>query len=182
MLKLDFTPFPELKTERLLLRQLTLEDAPDIFLLRSDENVLRYIGREPAISIKEAEEFIQKIITNVATNESIMWAITFSDNPGKVIGNICYWRIQPENYRTEIGYALLPQYWRKGIMKEAILKVLEYGFETMKLHSIEARTNAENKPSGAILEATGFIKEAHLRDEFFFQGKFSDTIIYTRFQ
>lgn len=182
MLKLDFTPFPELKTERLLLRQLTIDDAPEIFLLRSDENVLRFIGREPATSINEAKEFIQKIITAVATNESIMWAITFSDNPDKVLGNICYWRIQPENYRTEIGYSLLPQYWRKGIMKEAILKVLEYGFETMKLHSVEARTNAENIPSGAVLEATGFIKEAHLRDEFFFQGKFSDTIIYTRFQ
>ncbi len=182
MLKLNFAPFPELKTERLLLRQLTMDDAQDIFLLRSDENVLRFIGREPATSLKEAEEFIQKIITNVATNESIMWAITFSDNPSKVIGNICYWRIQPENYRTEIGYALLPQYWRKGIMKEAILKVLEYGFETMKLHSIEARINAENVPSGAILEVTGFIKEGHLKDEFYFQEKFSDTIIYTRFQ
>ena len=182
MLQRNFTPFPELKTERLLLRQITMDDAADIFFLRSDETVLKFIGKEPASSIEEAKAFIMRVNNAVDTNESIIWAITLQDDPAKVIGTICYWRLQPENYRAEIGYALHPKYWRKGIMKEAILKVLDYGFETMKLHSVEARTSGDNIASGAILEATGFVKEGHLKEEFFFRGEFSDSIIYSRLQ
>jgi [ribosomal protein S5]-alanine N-acetyltransferase len=182
MLQPNFTPFPELTTDRLLLRRLTMDDAPAIFFLRSNETVLKFIGREPAASIEEAIAFIQRINTAIDTNESILWGITLRDNPTEVIGTICYWRLQPENYRTEIGYALHPGHWRKGIMKEAIQKVLEYGFETMKLHSVEARTSGDNIASGAILEATGFIKEGHLKEEFFFRGEFSDSIIYSRLQ
>jgi len=182
MLKLNFTPFPELTTERLLLRQITMDDAADIFFLRSDERVLKYIGKEPAASIEEAKAFIQKIADIIKANDGILWGITLQEESSKVIGTICYWNVQPENYRSEFGYALHPEYWRKGRMKEAILKVLDYGFETMKLHSVEARTAPGNIASGAVLEATGFVKEGHLKDEFFFQGKFSDTIIYSRLQ
>lgn len=180
MMQINFTPFPELKTNRLFLRRIIMNDAPAIFSIRSDKDVMKYIGKEPAASQKEAEDFIQRISNAVDENESIMWGIALRDNPAEVIGTICFWRLQPENYRAEIGYALHPLHWRKGIMKEAINNVLEYGFDTMKLHSVEARTSVDNVASGAILEATGFIKEAHLKEEFFFRGKFSDTIIYSR--
>lgn len=159
-----------------------MNDSPEIFFLRSDETVLKFIGREPAASIDEASAFIQRINDSVDANESIMWAIALKDYPGKIIGNICYWRLQPENYRAEIGYALHPEYWRKGIMKEAIIKVLDYGFQEMKLHSIEARTSPDNIRSVSVLEATGFIKEAYHKEDFFFRGKFVDTIIYSRLQ
>ncbi|MCY7310927.1 MAG: GNAT family N-acetyltransferase [Chitinophagaceae bacterium] len=182
MLTPDFTPFPELKTKRLLLRRITMDDAAAIFFLRSDETVLKFIGKEPAASMEEAKAFIQRVNDAIDANESIIWAITLQHNPEEVIGTICYWRLQPENYRAEIGYALHPKHWRKGIMKEAIVEVLDYGFETMKLHSIEARTSTDNIASGSILEATGFVKEAHLKEEFFFRGEFSDTIIYSRLQ
>lgn len=180
MLYFSFTPFPELTTERLLLRKISIDDVAAIFFLRSDETVLQFIGKEPARSIKEAEEFIKQINTSIEINEAIMWAITLQNNPSKVIGTICYWRLQPENHRAEIGYALHPDYWRKGIMKEAIQKVLEFGFKTMKLHSVEARISLENLASAAVLTKTGFVKEARLKEEFFFRGEFLDTIIYSR--
>jgi ribosomal-protein-alanine N-acetyltransferase len=182
MLELNFTPFPELTTSRLLLRRLKKEDAPDLFLLRSDEKVLQYIGREPAVSVIEVEKFIEKIQTAQQNNESILWGIAFADKPGIIIGTMCYWRLQPENYRAEIGYALRPEYWGKGIITEAINKVVEYGFNTMKLHSIEARTTPANVASGLVLEKTGFLKEGLLKEEFFFNGKFYDTVIYSRLQ
>jgi ribosomal-protein-alanine N-acetyltransferase len=182
MLEFHFNPFPELTTERILLRRITIDDTPGIFFLRSNETVLLFIGKEPAASLKEAEEFIQRINNSIDANESIMWGITLRSNPAEVIGTICYWRLQPGNYRAEIGYALHPEHWRKGIMKEAIQKVLAYGFETMKLHSIEARISVENIASASILEATGFVKEAHLKEEFFFRGNFQDTIIYSQIE
>ncbi|HEV7782222.1 MAG TPA: GNAT family N-acetyltransferase [Chitinophagaceae bacterium] len=182
MLQLNFTPFPVLHTQRLLLREMVQKDAPELFFLRSDEKVLQFIGREPAKTITEVEEFIQKIHAAQVANESILWAIALKDEPATLIGSICYWRVQPENYRAEIGYNLHPDHWGRGIITEAINKVVDYGFTEMKLHSIEARTSPENIGSGAALEKAGFVKEGHLKEEFFFGGKFFDSVIYSRLQ
>lgn len=179
MLELNFTPFPELATERLLLRKLTLDDAPEIFFLRSDPAVLRYLGREPAIDVQEAENFIKTVTANLDNNEGIIWGITEKNESSKIIGTICYWNITKEHYRTEIGYALHPAYWGKGIMKEAIKSVLEYGFGHAGFHSVEARLSSGNRASAAVLEATGFVKEAHFREDFYFRGKFEDTLVYS---
>lgn len=176
----NFSPFPEIKTGRLILRKLRLEDAPEIFFLRSDESVLKYLEREPVTSITVAKEFIQQIQSSVENGESILWAIALDTKPGELIGTICFWHFQPENFRAEIGYVLHPQFWGKRIMKESIEAVLKYGFEKMQLHSVEARLSAGNVASAALLEKTGFIKEAHFREDVFFKGKFIDTLVYCR--
>ena len=178
MLEPKFQPFPVLKTKRLLLRQMTLDDAPEIFVLRSNEDVLRFVGKEPATTIGEAIDFITLINDNIATNQAIQWGIALQEQPAKLIGNICFWNIQREHYRAEIGYTLHPDHWRKGLMKEAILEVVDYGFNNLQLHSIEARLNTANLASAAILETTGFIREAHFKENYYFDGKFLDTLVY----
>jgi RimJ/RimL family protein N-acetyltransferase len=182
MLALSFTPFPELKTGRLLLRKLERTDANEMFSLRSNENVLRYIGREPTKTIAEAEEFINKINKALDENESILWGIAFLDKPSAVIGTICIWNFKKEHYRGEVGYMLHPDHWRKGIMKEAITAVVEYGFTVVGLHSIEALLNPENIASSSVLESTGFIKEGHIKESIYFNGEFRDEAIYSRFK
>ena len=182
MLQTNFHPFPELKTERLLLRKITLDDAAEIFFLRSDEDVMMYIDRERAKSIKDAEEFIKSITKDVDANNAIMWAIGLNETPRKLIGSICLWQFQKEHYRAETGYVLSPEFWRKGIMKEALLKVMDFGFQTMKLHSIEAHISPDNAASAALLESTGFKKEAYFKENFYFRGKFLDTAVYSKLQ
>ena len=179
MLQLNFTPFPELKTERLLLRRLEKTDANEIFFLRSNEDVLRYLGREPTNTISEAEEFINRINKGIDENESVLWGIALIGKPSVIIGTICLWNIQKENYRGEIGYLLHPGYWRKGIMKEAIKCVNDYGFSVLGLHSIEAVTSPGNEASAAVLESTGYVKEGCLKESFYFRGEFGDRIIYS---
>jgi len=180
MLTLNFAPFPELKTQRLLLRKLEKTDANEMFFLRSNENVLRYIGREPAKTIAEAEEFINKINNFVDENESILWGIALLNDPSVVIGTICIWNFKKEHYRGEIGYVLHPDHWRKGIMKESINVVVDYGFTVLGLHSIEALLDPENIASSSVLESTGFIKEGHLKESIYFNGNFKDEAIYSR--
>ena len=75
MLELNFNPFPLLETERILLRQLTVEDADEMFFLRSDESVIQYLNKEPAKTKTEAEEFITRINKSIDGNEAIMWTI-----------------------------------------------------------------------------------------------------------
>jgi [ribosomal protein S5]-alanine N-acetyltransferase len=180
MLELNFHPFPVLKTKRLLLRSLTKDDAAEIYFLRSDEDVLRFIGKEPTSSLKEARKFIGQIKKDVSNNKNILWGIELRDDPGKIIGTICYWRFELMHYRAELGYVLHPEHWRKGIMKEAIAEVLKYGFGTMKLHSVEARISAGNEASGATLTSSGFTKDAYFKEDFYFRGRFFDTIVYSR--
>ena len=180
MLQPNFYPFPQIETERLFLRKLKNEDADEIFNLRSDENVMKYIGKDPITSINEAMDFIQLVNNSLSTNFGITWAITLKENPGKLIGTIGHWRLMKEHYRAEVGYMLSPQFWKKGIMKEALIKVIDYGFNEMKLHSIEAHINPENAASAGILEATGFVREAYFKEDFFYKGEFSDTAIYSR--
>ena len=114
----------------------------------------------------------------IDSNEGINWAITLKGNP-KLIGIIGHYRIRPEHFRAEIGYMLLPEYQGKGIISEAINEVVNYGFEVMKLHSIEAIIDPENFASEKVLQKNGFVKEAHLKENEFYDGRFLDTVIYS---
>jgi [ribosomal protein S5]-alanine N-acetyltransferase len=80
MLEINFNPFPELNTTRLLLRRLTDADVPALFTIRSDERVMRYIGREPAKEPGEIEKLIQQLNENIDKNEAILWGIAFKEN------------------------------------------------------------------------------------------------------
>ena len=182
MLQPDFSNLPEIKTARLLLRKISNTDAAEILKLRSDEQVMRFIDKEKAATIVDAEIFIKRIIQSLDSNDGITWAITLKEDPHTLIGTIGYWRLIKEHYRAEIGYMLNPEYWKKGIMREALLKVIDVGFTLLKLHSIEAHINPGNKASAGILTGTGFVKEAHFRENFFFNGSFRDTAIYSRLQ
>jgi ribosomal-protein-alanine N-acetyltransferase len=74
---------------------------------------------------------------------------------------------------------LLPQFWNKGLMSEAIKKVLDFGFNTMELHSIQANIDPNNMVSAAILKKFNFEREAYFKENFFFNGKFMDSEIYS---
>lgn len=179
MLELNFSPFPEIKTERLLLRRMKDTDVAAIFFLRTDDRVMKYIDREKPKSEEEALNFMQKINANIDKNESVLWSIALQEKPDTLIGTIGFWRIIHQHYRAEIGYMLHPDFWGKGVMKEALLAVTNFGFKTMKLHSIEAHINPENIASGLLLEKAGFVREAYFKEDYYFQGKFLDTAIYS---
>lgn len=180
MLELNFHPFPTIHTERLLMRCMLKKDFRAMFELRSNADVLCYIGKLPMKTEKEAKKLIETILNGQFENNSVMWVIALKEEPSWMIGNICYWRIEKDHYRAEIGYVLHPQYWNKGIMNEAIRPVIDYGFEQMKLHSIEANIDPDNAASEALLQKNGFVKEGHIKENYFFGGKFVDTVIYSK--
>jgi len=156
---LDLTIFPVLTTGRLTLRRLGMNDAPEIKKLRSDKRVNEYLDRPGSITTREAKEFIQKIEKAISNNESAYWAITLT-NEDKLIGTICYWNISLEKEMAEIGYELHPDFQGKGIMQEAILSVLKYGFDIMKIKTITALPLAENKKSIQVLLKNHFREDA----------------------
>jgi ribosomal-protein-alanine N-acetyltransferase len=178
MLTINFLPFLELETDRLLLRRVNNDDAAQVFALRSDAETMKYIPRPLVTHIDEALEHIRMIDDKIISGEGINWAITLKGDP-KLLGIIGHYRIKPEHYRAEIGYMLHPDHHGKGFITEAIKAVVAYGFDEMQLHSIEAIIDPENAASATVLEKNGFEKEAHLKENEFFNGKFLDTVIYS---
>ncbi|TDD77358.1 GNAT family N-acetyltransferase [Flavobacterium caseinilyticum] len=178
MLTINFSPFPNLETDRLLLRRVDFNDIKEILALRSNPETMKYIPRPLLKTDEDALEHIAMIDFKIENNEGINWAITLKNNP-KLIGIIGHYRIKPEHYRAEIGYMLLPEYQGKGIISEAMKEVLNYGFNIMKLHSLEAVIDPENHASAKVLEKNGFVKEAHFKEYEFFEGRFLDSVIYS---
>jgi ribosomal-protein-alanine N-acetyltransferase len=179
MLAPDFTPFPLITTKRLLLGQIEMSDAPDILALRSNEKVMRYIDKENTKTIEEAEALIKRINDDASNNEAITWGISLKEAPGKLVGTIGFWRMIKPHYRAEVGYMLHPDLWGKGMMDEALKAVIDFGFNTIQLHSIEAHINPNNAASAGILEKNGFVREAYFKEDYFFRGQFLDSAIYS---
>lgn len=176
-LQFQFTPFPVLETERLILRCPTLSDLDAFYYLRSSPVEMTYIDRDPDPSKDVSLEKLKEVIEAIQNNKAIMWAIT--RKPDDVyIGSIGYWRIQAENHRAEIGYVLHHDYWKQGLMQEAMQAVLNYGFSQMHLHSIVADINPANLSSIRLVERLGFQREAYFRDNWYYNGKYLDSAIY----
>ncbi len=97
----------------------------------------------------------------------------------ELIGYFGFWRLAMRHCRAEIGFALKPQFWGKGIMKETMNCLINFGFTELNLHSIEANVNPENEKSERLLVKFGFKKEAYFRENFFYNGIFKDSIIYS---
>lgn len=178
MLKINLTPFPSLQTDRLILRGITPEDALDFFAIRSNKEVMAAIDKTPIEHIAEIESFIQLIEDGINDNTGIAWAVCLKED-NRMIGHFGFHRIDFLNHRAEIGYALLPQFQRLGLANEGIKAILEYGFTNLGFHSIIADVNPINNASMGLLLKNGFVKEAHFKENYLFNGVFLDSAIYS---
>lgn len=159
MFNINLTPFPNLTSERLLLRQLHSSDANEIRILRSDSRVNEFIDRPNSVTNEEAESFIRKINEGVTANKWIYWAITLKPDP-ILIGTICCWNISMEKDMAEVGYELKPEFQKQGIMQEAISKVIAFGFGNLKLKVITALPKEGNIKSIKLLLKNKFRLDA----------------------
>jgi [ribosomal protein S5]-alanine N-acetyltransferase len=166
-MQIQFTPFPDLYTERLQLRQLALSDEHEIYVQRSDPRIIQYLDRPKASDLDAARLFIQNINAGVAENRAVYWAITLKNTPA-LIGTICLWNISPEKSKAELGYSLHPDFQGKGYMQEALEKVVDYAFVVMQADVIEAFSHPENAPSIRLLQKNNFIYREKQTDGFLF--------------
>lgn len=173
-----FAPFPALTTDRLVLRRLHEQDAPEIFLLRSDPVVNKYLDRPKAHSIDDALVFIRKINTAIDAGTSLYWTISLKDSR-EPAGAICLWNFTEEEGKAEIGYELLPQFHGKGIMQEAIAAVIQYGFEKLKLKKLEACTVKQNIHSIRILQRNDFKRDPEAESKLEGDKESEEMVIYS---
>lgn len=178
MIDLHFDPFPKLETERLDLRKISMNDASDMFSIRSNPEAMKYICRPLLTSISESQNLIGGFQDGVRNRINIVWGISIKSQ-SRLIGTIGFHRIDKDNLRAEVGYILDPVFWGKGYTSEALKTVIDYGFVAMGLHSIEARIDPENTESCKVLLKQNFTKEGYFKEAIYFDGRFVDTEIYS---
>ncbi|KON67817.1 acetyltransferase [Peribacillus butanolivorans] len=170
--------FPILETERLILREITKEDAEGIFACFSNENVTRYYGQETLESIEEAVKFVDFFSNNYNEKRGIRWGIEKKETKG-IIGTIGFNAWLPKHKRAEIGYEIHPEQWGKGYASEAVSRVLTYGFDVMNLTRIGAVVFLNNEASNKLLTNIGFQKEGVLKKYMYQNGVAHDTYVYS---
>jgi ribosomal-protein-alanine N-acetyltransferase len=180
MMHVNFEPFPVIVTERLELKEITAGDVEALFEIRSDNELMKYISRPVATNLQDVLNLIELISRRRKSNEGINWGIFLKNNP-MLLGMIGFVNIFKEDYRAEIGYMLNGKYHRQGIVQEAFIAVVKYGYEKMNLHSIEATVHPNNIASAKLLEKNGFTREAYFKENKLSPaGVFEDTAVYSQ--
>ncbi|MEO5908017.1 MAG: GNAT family N-acetyltransferase, partial [Ginsengibacter sp.] len=113
---------------------------------------------------EEARSFIKKINNNIKSNKSFYWAITIKGNP-KLVGTICLWKFSENKKTAEVGYELNSAFQGKGIMDEALKKVIHFSFETLGITTLEAFTHKDNLKSISLLMKNNFLQNITRKDE-----------------
>lgn len=170
--------FPLLKTDRLLLRQIDKEDIQHIFEGLSNPEVIKFYGISYT-SLESTKEQMTWYSNLEKSKTGIWWAISSQDKR-KFYGAIGFYGISREHKKAEIGYWLLPEFWGKGYIQEAASKVVQYAFETLELHRIEALIESENSASAKTLEKLGFQFEGRMRDSEIKNEKYITVDIFSK--
>ncbi|PGS53481.1 GNAT family N-acetyltransferase [Bacillus sp. AFS041924] len=154
--------FPVLETERLSLRQITHKNVDEIFSIFSNEEVIKYYGMDPFTEKDQAVKMIDSFQTRFENLQGMRFGIVEKESK-KLIGTIGLNNLVLHSRRTEIGYDLLPEFWRKGYMSEAIKEITSYCFEKLGIFRIGANIFPDNTASSTLVEKVGFKKEGLLR-------------------
>ncbi len=152
-MKLEFSDFPNLTTDRVVLRAISNRDTAAIFALRTNFQVNQYLDRKIPKNSVEIKTFITKINTMVASKKAIYWILELEN---KVIGSIGLRNYNSEDSSAEIGYELLPKHHGNGIMSAVLQEILRYAFQELHLLSIVAITHKNNCKSIQLLRKFGF--------------------------
>jgi [ribosomal protein S5]-alanine N-acetyltransferase len=171
--------FPVLTTERLILKKLDLSEKEELFRLRSDIKTAEEMCVSLFKQIEDAEEMIINSNYSYEFKMGINWSI-YLKKDFKFIGDAGIWRIDREHFRGEIGYSLLPEFRKCGFMTETLTAILKTAFSKINLHSIEANVDPQNNNSIQLLKKMGFIQEGYLKENYYLDGKFYDTILFSR--
>ena len=168
--------YRELNTQDLCLRAPVLTDAEGMFAMLSDVETVKYWSNQPATDIGEAVKKLTENLESDAQGNSVTWAIAFKDDD-RMIGHCVLFHFNHDNHRAEIGFMMNRDYWRRGLMQQALQAVINFGIEKLGLHRFEADVDPGNTGSLALLEKLGFEREGYFRERWLICGDWKDSVM-----
>ena len=170
--------FPVIKTARLLLRQFIESDLDNVFKGLSHPEIIKYYG--VSYDTLEATKAQMNFFADLEQNETgIWWAVCSADNKEFYgAGGLNNW--SKEHKKAEVGFWLLPQFWKQGIMTEAMPLIYNYAFDELGLHRIEGFVETENSNCKNAMGKLDFKHEGTMTDCEMKNGKFISLDIYAK--
>ncbi len=168
-----FAKPPELQTRRLLLRKLAVSDFADMYEYSRLEEVTRYLVWNPHPDEEYTERYLESVQTQYKTGEFFDWGVVWRDN-GKLIGTCGFTSFDTAHNRGEAGYVINPAYRGIGVAPEALMAVLDFGFNELRLNRIEAKYIFGNDASRRVMEKCSMTFEGVLRGYMHIKHGYSD--------
>jgi ribosomal-protein-alanine N-acetyltransferase len=170
--------FPHLRTQRLRLRQILPSDGPALFAIHSDVDWMRWYGVEPVTELSQADQLAELFASWFHAGTGFRWGLERRQD-GRLIGTCGLFRWNKSWRNCVIGYEILRECQSQGYMREALATILDYGFNEMDLHRIQAETHPENHASIGLATRLGFRLEGVHREQAFWDGQFHDLNCYS---
>ncbi|WP_326100125.1 GNAT family N-acetyltransferase [Paenibacillus pabuli] len=161
---MDMKPFPEIETERLYIRQLTLADRESVFKHFADPEIARFMDIEPCRDVKKAEEIIQFHMDDSGCRYGLFNKV--NNHFLGTVGFHCWANSEPSS--AELGFDLSRSYWGQGLMQEALMEIIKMGWDVMNLDFIEATVEQANIRSQNLLVKMLFSKADELKGDLFY--------------
>ncbi len=168
-----------IETERLIMRDLTSEDALNMFIMDSDADVHKFLGNKPVATLRETREIIQNIQKQYTENGIGRWAVV-----EKASGEFVGWSgfklvtnvVNEKTGYYDLGYRFMKKHWGKGFASETAIAALNHGFRKLNYSEIVGIADVAHIASNKILQKIGLIK----RNEFFYDGSLHNFYSLTR--
>ena len=174
---MNWESLPTINTSRLCLRTISAEDTDDFFAVYSNPEVMRYWSTPPLADKSAAGKQISEIQAGFKRHELLKWGIALRADD-TLIGSVTLFHPDFTHRRAEIGYALGRAHWGNGYMQETLTAVIDYAFDTLEFHRIEADVDPRNAASIRTLERLGFQREGYLRERWQVNGEIQDALWY----
>jgi len=175
----EFSALPTIRTQRLLLRPLRMQDDKDMFRYCSDPAVSRHVLWDTHPNVRYSRSCLRPAIRQYRAGQPATFGIERLEDQ-RLIGTIGFIWVNTDHRSAEIGYSLARDCWNQGYATEALKAALKYGFDKLRLNRIEAQHESDNPASGRVMEKAGMRYEGTLRGRVFNKGRFSDVMLYAR--
>lgn len=173
--------FPVLETARLRLIQIGPEHINALFTILSKDKVTEYYGMDSLEDRFIAEKMVAAFHIGFESQRSYRWGLELKET-GELIGTVGLNNLNVSAKKSEIGYEVHPDFWRRGLATEAVREVLRYSFEELGLYRIGAVTYPANDASNRMLGKLDFKQEGILRGYLFQRGTSHDALIFSLLQ
>lgn len=155
--------YKDLHSKRIDLIRISKDGLADMHEYSTKPEFYKFLEYDPFKTIEETDKYLEKLIKRSNSETGHYWFIKLK-NEKKIIGTFGLLDIDVRKGSAEIGYGISPDYWGKGLFKEALMVVLRYLFVDLQYHRVWAKTQSNNIPSIQALEKCGFKREGTMRD------------------
>lgn len=166
-----------IESARIEQRLVEEKDLPDLLEVHKDDEVTQFLPYETWRTISDARSWHDRVCRLRAEGKSLQFVIV-EKSSDRVIGASVLFNVDEVSERTEVGYVLGKAHWGSGLMREALVGLLDFAFDPLKMRRIEAFADPKNTASDRLLRRLGFTCEGTMRQRIAMKGKVRDSSVY----